>query len=199
VSGYWKTESRPIQSVQTIGCKNETSGSGEHVTAVLFDSTGFLLSQSLDADTHPIKHAAEQFLAKLTPETPVAVYSYGVGERLKLSVLRDVIADGDRLRVDGKTPSQIEDALGVYDIKPIGRSHATVQVQVGDTMIASLSVLESIANHLAAFKGRKSLIWVCPSWIPAIDQGDSRLSASWLASMSAVQRAEIGIYPISCE
>ena len=200
--GAWLVEdgaSKFPHSVDTFGCGNAANGRNQNVTVVVFDSSEFLPSNGLHPNTQAIKRAAKQFLAALPADAPVAVYAYGVGDGLRFYVLRDVVLEPAKLRVDTKSPAQIEEVLKIYDIKNFANDHAMVQLKLLNFDSATLFVFESIGNHLGSFKGRKALVWVCPSWIPAIDPGDNRLSLPWLSAMSAVQRAEIALYPTLCD
>ena len=199
--GAWLVEdglSKFPSSINTVGCGNAANGKNQSITAVVFDSSGSIPGDGLHPDGQAIKRAAKKFLAELPADAPVAVYIYGVGDGLKFHVLRDLVLADGKLRVDTKTPAQIEEALRVYDVQTVLNTHVTIQLQQGNFGIANLFVFESIANHFGALQGRKSLVWVCPHWITAPDQGDSRFFLPWQSAMNALQRAEIALYPVSC-
>ncbi|MBS1855476.1 MAG: hypothetical protein JST11_08940 [Acidobacteria bacterium] len=184
---------QPVLSREVFGCAD--TAESVPVVAVLLDRTSFLPG-GLQPDTQALKLRVRHLLRDLPADAPVAVYSYGNGGRADFDVLRDVLVDGSGVRVVQAPQQDVQRALSKYDMMPRLNTHSVVQFDSLDMVSRTLEVLQGVGNHLAAIHGRKALVWVAPALSMAADQGDSRNSALWLATMAALERADMAIYPV---
>ncbi len=184
------------ETLSAIGCKPD-SHVESGVAAVLFDLSGYIPG-GLHSETQAIKKSAVEFLSHLEDNSPVAVYTYSWQAEGRIFALRDLAGTSSHPEVIVSSAAERKEALRLFDIPPLLNQHLTIQLRMGEAMRESLSVLEAIANHLAPFSGRKTIVWACPHLIPGKDQSDSRLSRPWLRSMATVEENGFVIYTVLC-
>jgi hypothetical protein len=110
--------------------------------------------------------------------------------------MESVRSKNDLLAMNGNTPTGERDILSAPD--PQRRS-------LGDHPEENaFGCLASVARHVAAFKGHKSLIWVASDNVladfsekaPDLERGDKYLDPLALRTREALNEAQVSIYPL---
>lgn len=183
---------------------------GGGVTVLLFDRLNTRFEDQGQARDEIVK-----FLARVQPTDHVALY---VLESDVVRVLHDFTTDASRLvrvltRYLGMTSNELAASEAsapdfartgdaAFDAETEAWLQKTTEMVAGEYIKrrgeSTTAALEAIANHLAAIRGRKNLIWVS-SGFPLVfndDLGRQTFTREVNGATRAVNNANIAVYPV---
>jgi len=186
------------------------AGAPTSLTVILFDVLNTKFQDQVYARDHLIK-----FLEQLQPSDRVAIYRLATDVR----VLHDFSNDATSLlralgRYKGRVNTEVD--ASTREVVETGNAAVDAVLNANFEHIAifylrrrveiTADAIEAIANHLAAFPGRKNLIWVSGSfpftygadlWTQgAVSMDAGNFASEVMRAARAVNNANMAIYPV---
>lgn len=162
------------------------------IVAVLLDASNML------AGNPGAESMASKALKRISVDAPIAVYTLDGSD---FTIYRDFeLLSGREYEHVIRADQPIDAASRVFRKMPSANPHRRTIIPFQDVHLRDLSVIESIAHHLDAMPGHKSLVWYCSEngFSKTPPTTNSRLRDAWLAAFTAVEKANLSIYPIKC-
>ncbi len=209
VESLQRESSAPSLPPNTFSNRYEQTQQFASVTAILLDNLNTRWGDRVFAREQVIK-----FLRQLQPDDRVALYSLGT----KLRILHNFTSDarpllraldrhraGQEVHAEASVVEESDSGDTELDEFLNEQSQKIADFYTQDRVRRTLLALESIANHLSSFPGRKNLVWVSSSFpfhigMDEMVEGSTRDRRSFLPEIEkttrALTNANMAVYPV---